>query len=210
MSGYCNPIKPAALFGDTNLASSVPNRSRNLTRSKIPCPLPRLSRETLPDPAVPPKENPVGRARPIRPSGPTRQTHQGGYPSSARSDTSSASSLAPSTGPVYLEGRLVLSLSFRLENPSGNHVRVPEGEPLLERYRIWDDAAKGWLAGGPCVLRFESVDVVMSTYPHPAIAWAGALDVRLPVIGVPDLDESGESINRAHRLRWRREAQLAR
>ena len=54
MSGYCKPAKPAALFGDTNTASGIPNRSRILSRAKIPRPIPRLSRETLPDPAQPP------------------------------------------------------------------------------------------------------------------------------------------------------------
>lgn len=195
MSGYCNPAKRAALFGDTDLASSIPNRSNVLSRAKIPCPIPRLSRETLPDPAVPSetarKETPPSE-RPTM----LRKSSQG--------MTSLSSPLAPSIGPVYLEGRLVLSLSFRLEKPTGNRVRVPEGEPLVERYRIWDETARDWLAGGPCVLRFESADVVMSTHPRPAIAWSGALDVRLPVIGVPDLDERGEAINRAHRLRWRR------
>ena len=105
---------------------------------------------------------------------------------------------------MYLEGRLVLSLSFRLERPTGNRVPVPEGERLLERHRIWDDATHDWLAGGPCVLRFESADVVMSTQPRTAIAWAGVLDLRCPIIGVPDLDEKGETINRAHRMRWRK------
>ena len=195
MSGYCNPAKRAALFGDTDLASSIPNRSNVLSRAKIPCPIPRLSRETLPDPAVP-SETARKETSPSERSAMLRKSRQ--------MRTSLPSPLAPSIGPVYLEGRLVLSLSFRLEKPTGNRVRVPEGEPLVERYRIWDETARDWLAGGPCVLRFESADVVMSTHPRPAIAWAGALDVRLPVIGVPDLDERGEAINRAHRLRWRR------
>ena len=195
MSGYCNPVRRAALFGDTDFASSIPNRSDILSPAKIPCPIPRLSRETLPDPAVPP-ETARGETFPSERSTTPLRPGQG--------KTSFTSPLAPSIGPVYLEGRLVLSLSFRLEKPTGNRVRVPEGEPLVERYRIWDETARNWLAGGPCVLRFESADVVMSTHPRPAIAWAGALDVRLPVIGVPDLDERGEAINRAHRLRWRR------
>jgi len=198
MSGYCNPAKRAALFGDTDLASSIPNRSRILSRTQIPHPMQRLSRETLPDPATPPKSD--QRTRPSLASLTKLQ----------ECDQGEASPLIPSTGPVYLEGRLVLSLSFRLEKPTGNRVRVPEGEPLLERYRIWDDTAKCWLAGGPCVLRFESADVVMSTHPRPAIAWAGALDVRLPVIGMPDLNERGEAINRAHHLRWRKETRIMR
>ena len=114
--------------------------------------------------------------------------------------------LYPSIGPVYLDGRLVLSLSFRLRDPTGNKVPVPEGEPLLERYRIWDDSTQSWLAGSPCILRFETADVVMHTQPRPAIAWTGAVDVRLPVIGMPDLDDAGIALNSAHRLRWKRYA----
>ena len=167
MSGYCECIRPAELFGETNTAGGVPNRARI------------LSRATLPDPAVAPSRKP---ARPNASAWPTLQS---------------------SIGPVYLEGRLVLSLSFKLENPVGNRIPIPEGEPLLERYRVWDDAAHDWLRGGPCVLRFESADVVMHTQPRPAIAWAGPLNLRCPIIGVPDLDERGIAINRAHRLRWR-------
>lgn len=219
MSGYCNPAKRAALFGDTDLASSVPNRSRILSRATIPHPKARLSRETLPDPATPPRADRTETPKLAQPPSSTRRSDKSGRPSSDLSpepqalghkEASLASPLVPSIGPVYLEGRLVLSLSFRLEKPTGNRVRVPEGEPLLERYRIWDDTAKCWLAGGPCVLRFESADVVMSTHPRPAIAWAGALDVRLPVIGMPDLDERGEAINRAHHLRWRKETRFIR
>ena len=170
MSGYCECTKPAALFGDTNLAGGIPHRSRI------------LSRATLPDPAVPPTRSQTLQAGPLPAAWPV---------------------LHASTGPVYLEGRLVLSLSFKLESPTGNHVAVPEGEPLLERYRIWDDAAHDWLHGSPCVLRFESADVVMQTQPQPAIAWAGPLNLRCPIIGIPDLDEQGIAVNRAHRLRWK-------
>ena len=244
MSGYCKPAKPAALFGDTNTASGIPNRSRILSRAKIPRPTPRLSRETLPDPAQPPiAETAAGqRCAAVSVPGTAKAPAAGGMADQQRAaiavpdptrtpaksqtrlpgignrgDASSAQQLGnplaiqvpevhltPSTGPVYLEGRLVLSLSFRLEKPTGNRVPVPEGERLLERYRIWDDTAHNWLAGGPCMLRFESADVVMSTQPRPAIAWAGALDVRRPIIGVPDFDEAGDAINEAHCLRWRK------
>lgn len=159
MGTRCTTIPPAALFGDTDHAGSVPNAE--------------------------------GDDQPFEPC----SCSQGSGPINA---------LVPSSGPVYLEGRLVLSLSFKQDDLRYVPPRVPEGETLLERYRIWDSAADAWLEGGPTALRFESADVVMSTEPQPAIAWVGALDTRCVVIDVPDLDEDGFMHNQKHNLRWKR------
>ena len=123
--------------------------------------------------------------------------------------------LSPAAGPVYLEGRLVLSLSFKvlgeqaswlsalagrmgdLELPS-----IRRGKPL-ERYRVWDDLAGDWLGGSPTVLRFENADVVECGDGEQMPVWTGAVDVRRRVIAVPDLDRAGIAANRLHDLRWK-------
>ena len=187
MSGYCDKASTAALFGETDFASSIPNvaspfegqrpgtrKERTLLRTELPDPARRFLRAQVPDPA-----------RPARSAQPERR-----IPKASR-------------GPVYLEGRLVLSLSFKLDSPTGNKVSVPEGERLMGRFRIWDDTARDWLDGGPTALRFETADVVMRTHPRTAIAWVGALDLTTPIVDVPDLDERGRAINRRHHLRWK-------
>lgn len=108
--------------------------------------------------------------------------------------------LVAQDGPVYLEGRLVLSLSFQ-GGPAD--VRTEGAGDLIERYRLWDDLADGWHDGLE-VLRFERTDVVVSLGPKPAVLWQGAVDTRAGVIPEPDLDEAGMAANRKRDLRWKR------
>ena len=109
---------------------------------------------------------------------------------------------APSAGPVYLEGRLVLSLSFKGE-PDG--VELPgETGGFLERYRLWDDLAGEWHNDDLEVLRFERVDIVVRKGLEPSVLWGGAVDTKARVIPVPDLDGEGMDANRGCDLRWRR------
>ena len=109
--------------------------------------------------------------------------------------------LAPDDGPVYLEGRLVLSLSFQ-----GGPVDVStEGAgDLIERLRIWDDLAEAWRGDGLEVLRFEMKDVVVRLGAKPAVLWQGAVDTHARVIAVPDLDPEGIRANLECDLCWRR------
>ena len=109
--------------------------------------------------------------------------------------------LVPSEGPVYMEGRLVLSLSFT-GGPAD--VQVDDAGELLERYRLWDDLAGEWHADGLEVLRFERADVVVRLCRKPAVLWKGALDTRARVVPVPDLDGEGMEANRGCDLCWRR------
>ena len=110
--------------------------------------------------------------------------------------------LAPSTGPVYMEGRLVLSLSF--QGGQADLAPIEDDEIVLENYRLWDDLACTWHAAQLAVLRFESADVVMRLEPRPTPVWAGAVDTRARVILVPDLDARGLAINEEVDLRWKR------
>ena len=110
--------------------------------------------------------------------------------------------LAPSDGPVYLEGRLVLSLSFKGE-PRDMELPGNLDEPL-ERYRLWDDIAERWHDGDLEVLRFEQVDAVVRKGLEPSVLWEGAVDTKARVIPVPDLDVEGMDANRECDLRWRR------
>ena len=145
------------------------------------------------------------------------QGDPGGEPADEQSSGDFLQSvLSPSPGPVYLEGRLVLALSFQ---PIGEQVewldsmlgrlgelsppRKNRGKPL-ERYRIWDELAGDWLAGSPTVLRFENTDVVERGETSPMPVWTGAVDVCKRVIAVPDLDRTGIERNRLHDLRWKR------
>ena len=202
MSGYCENIPAAALFGDTNQASSIPNTALRDDGSHAKIKQARaLLRSQLPDPRQRPTEQKASKharrqAKP-RGDGPAHRLSRTQLPDPAQSIPRA------SVGPVYLEGRLVLSLSFKLESPTGNKVPVPEGEKLLARYRIWDDNARNWLDCGLTALRFESADIVMRTQPQPAIVWSGVLDLQCPIIDVPDLDERGWAINQRHHLRWR-------
>ena len=109
--------------------------------------------------------------------------------------------LAPDEGPVYLEGRLVLSLSFQ-GGPAD--VRTIDAGDLIERYRLWDDFLKRWHDNDLEVLRFDWADVVMRQGRKPAVLWQGAIDTRARVIQEPDLDESGMACNAGCDLCWRR------
>ena len=108
----------------------------------------------------------------------------------------------PSEGPVYLEGRLVLSLSFRGAGRGAHLAGYPDS--ALERYLLWDDVSDTWHDSGLEVLRFEQVDVVARSRPRPTALWEGAVDTRARVIPVPDLDEAGMIANRECDLRWKR------
>ena len=124
-------------------------------------------------------------------------------PDGPASESGSPSDGGPSheDGPVYLEGRLVLSLSFQ-GGPAD--VCADDAGGLVERYRLWDDLAERWCDSSLEVLRFEMADVVVSLGPKPAVLWQGAVDTRARVIPVPDLDEAGMAANQAHDLRWKR------
>ena len=109
---------------------------------------------------------------------------------------------APSAGPVYLEGRLVLSLSFKGE-PDG--VELPgETGGFLERYRLWDDLAGEWHNDDLEVLRFEQVDAVVRPSSGSSVLWKGTRDTRARVVPVPDLDVEGMAVNAGLDLCWRR------
>ena len=107
----------------------------------------------------------------------------------------------PQDGPVYLEGRLVLSLSFQ-GGPAD--VRTEDAGDLIERYRLWDGLAEKWYGDGLEVLRFERTDVVVRLGSKPAVLWQGAVDTRARVIPEPDLDEAGMEANRGCGLCWGR------
>ena len=108
--------------------------------------------------------------------------------------------LVPQDGPVYLEGRLVLSLSFQ-GGPA--NVRTEDAGDLVERYRLWDELAQEW-HGCLEVLRFERTDVVVCLGPKSAVLWQGAVDTRARAIPQPDLDDAGMAANREYDLCWRR------
>ena len=108
--------------------------------------------------------------------------------------------LVPCDGPVFLEGRLVLSLSFQ---GGPTDVRAEDAGELVERLRLWDDMADCW-HNGLEVLRFEMADVVVGPGPDPVVLWQGAVDTHARVIPVPDLDGAGMAANAECDLCWRR------
>ena len=110
--------------------------------------------------------------------------------------------LAPSIGPVYLEGRLVLSLSF--QGTSVDMELPEESDDPLERYRLWDDLAERWHDCDLEVLRYEHIDAVVRRDPDLSILWKGSMDTRARVVQVPDLDEDGMEANRGCDLCWKR------
>ena len=110
--------------------------------------------------------------------------------------------LVPSPGPVYLEGRLVLSLSFQIDTTDAQPISK-EDKPL-ERYLLWDDLTDAWHDDGLQVLRFEQTDVVVRLHPQPTTLWEGAVDTRARVIPEPDFDEAGMAANQCCDLRWKR------
>lgn len=109
---------------------------------------------------------------------------------------------APSSGPVYLEGRLVLSLSFQGEEP--NLAPIENDERVLENYRLWNDVTESWHDDDLAVLRFEHADVVMRLEPKPTAIWSGSLDTHARVVLVPDLDMQGMRENQSCDLCWKR------
>ena len=123
---------------------------------------------------------------------------------------------APSDGPVYLEGRLVLSLSFaRRSGERGgpacepcaarNCGAAPDGPCApAERYRIWDDLAGDWYPDGLELRRLERIDEVMPEDGIGTPIWSGSVDTHARIIVVPDLDDEGAAANEMHDLRWKR------
>ncbi|MDO4807793.1 MAG: hypothetical protein Q4A07_11155 [Coriobacteriales bacterium] len=105
-------------------------------------------------------------------------------------------------GPVYLEGRLVLSLSFR-RSASEAWAIANEGD-LIERYRLWDDLAEAWYDSDLELLRFDRTDVVVCSRPSTVVLWKGAVDTRARVVPEPDLSEDGVHANQGCDLRWKR------
>lgn len=109
----------------------------------------------------------------------------------------------PEEGPVYLEGRLVLSLSFQGKGKDA----VPQARDsndILERYRLWDDLSETWYDSNLEVQRFERVDAVVRIRPRSIMLWTGAMDTRARVIPEPDLDAVGMVANQKYDLRWKR------
>lgn len=117
--------------------------------------------------------------------------------------------LEPSQGPVFLEGRLVLDLSFRPDAPPGQAALGPSSsrEDLLEEYGVWDDVAQEWNPREITLHRYEYTDLVTTCQPpanEERPIWEGALDTRKRIIDVPDLDMEGYRRNAKHRYRWKR------
>ena len=110
--------------------------------------------------------------------------------------------LVPSAGPTYLEGRLVLSLSFQGDPEDGSSFE--SADDPLERYRLWDDLAESWHDGALELWRFDRVDVVVRGAGELSVLWKGVVDTRARVVPVPDLDEEGARVNAEFDLRWRR------
>lgn len=110
--------------------------------------------------------------------------------------------LAPSPGPVYLEGRLVLSLSF--QGQETNLVPIADDEVVLENYRLFDELSSTWYKDELAVLRFEHADVVMRLDPTPTAIWSGSLDTQARVVLVPDFDSAGFTTNQTCDLCWKR------
>lgn len=135
-------------------------------------------------------------------------THRGRHASPAypagqsKQSAAGPGGLAPSSGPVYLEGRLVLSLSFQGCQPKLD--AIENDDMVLESYRLWDELSKSWHEDDLGVLRFENADVVMRLEPRPTAVWTGELDTHARVILVPDLDAEGFQVNQACDLCWKR------
>lgn len=129
----------------------------------------------------------------------------GQYAHSAFGETNRADGVPdcpePEKGPVYLEGRLVLSLSFQGTGEGPCLADEPDG--VIERYRLWDDLSEAWHDNSVEVLRFEQVDVVVSSQPRPTVLWKGAIDTKARVIPEPDLDTAGLIANQRCDLCWR-------
>ncbi len=110
--------------------------------------------------------------------------------------------LNPQIGPVYLEGRLVLSLSFQGIGESEG--LIEHADDAIERYRLWDDLAGTWHDSSLEVLRFERLDAVVRLGVDPVILWKGAMNTRARVVLEPDLDEAGLAANQKRDLCWKR------
>ena len=123
-------------------------------------------------------------------------------PSSDKAAPAATEKLAPSPGPVYLEGRLVLSLSFKGGHP--DLAPIEDDDVVLENYRLWDDLVGNWHEEDLAVLRFEHADVVMRLEPAPRALWAGSVNTHARVVLGPDLDAAGFRANQACDLRWKK------
>ena len=110
--------------------------------------------------------------------------------------------LAPQAGPTYIEGKLVLSLSFQGDSTVAQH--SDDACASLERYRLWDDQASVWYDSKLEILRFEHSDIVRRSGSSPVTLWKGAVDTHARVIPELELGDSKTSTYHTCDLCWKR------
>ena len=103
---------------------------------------------------------------------------------------------SPSTGPVYLEGQLVLALSFQGD---GHDVVITEDKPLYE-LRLWDVLSDTWFLPSLTMLRYEGHDVVLV---DGAPVYRGIVDTTADITLMPGWDSTCTGINGGCFLAWR-------
>mgnify|MGYP000843617067 FL=1 len=126
------------------------------------------------------------------------------------------------SGPFYEDGHLILANSFNTQASKDDKEhdiwnarvlkRLP-GNYLVDVQRIWEGYDGRWLQNAPLLLRFETIDVVLSPESNGKgiLVWTGYLDTNAPIFVMRNNSQVGRETNERSCLQWlpyRREAHL--
>lgn len=117
---------------------------------------------------------------------------------------------ALNSGPFYEDGHLILANSFNKAADAATDVwnerifKRLAGSRLVDIQRIWEGYDGTWLAGTPLLLRFETIDVVLSPSrcDKSLQIWTGYLDTNASVYKVRNNSAKAKELNNNSCLKW--------
>lgn len=114
------------------------------------------------------------------------------------------------SGPLYEDGHLILSESFRTAPDRTTEVwngrvlsHLPE-TPLIDVQCIWEGYDGNWIEGSPLLLRFETIDVVLAPDPDGKniTVWTGFLNTEEAVYAHRSTTDAEKKENEISCLNW--------
>ena len=112
--------------------------------------------------------------------------------------------------PLVEDGHMILSESFNSRPDKSTNIwnsRIIKrlaNTYLVDVQRIWEGYDGQWIQEGPLLLRFETIDIVLSPLPssNEIVVWTGYLDTSLPVYAQRNSTQEGKEINEQTCLQW--------
>lgn len=118
--------------------------------------------------------------------------------------------VAINAGPFYEDNHLILANSFNKKADSTTHVwnrrvlkRLP-GTYLVDIQRIWEGYDGRWVQNAPLLLRFETIDIVLtpSSDGKSIDVWTGYLDTNAPIYAQRNNSPEAIEANKYSCLNW--------